>query len=136
MGAEQALALGRLLTRCFPFASGGWCFRGCFRGVLPGGGCFRYVFLGNYLGLPGVSVPVGFDRHNNGMPVGLMFSGPHWSEDRLLKLASYFRPLPAPKFDASPEAGASLFEASGRHGSGGGGGGYPHASDRKSVVCG
>ena len=84
---------------------------------------FRYVFLGNYLGLPGVSVPVGFDRHNNGMPVGLMLSGLYWSEDRLLKLASYFSPLPAPKFGAGPEAGASLFEASGRHGGGGGGGG-------------
>lgn len=86
----------------------------------------KYVFLGNYLGLPGVSVPVGFDRLNNRMPVGLMFSGPHWSEDRLLKLASYFKPLPAPKFDAGPEAGASLFEASGRHGIGGGGGGGGH----------
>ena len=96
--------------------------------VFPGGaGIARYVFLGNYLGLPGVSVPVGFDRHNNDMPVGLMFSGPHWSEDRLLKLASYFKPLPPPKFDAGFKADALPWEIPDRHrGGGGGGGGSGH----------
>ena len=30
----------------------------------------KYVFLANFLGLPSLSVPVGFDESNNGMPIG------------------------------------------------------------------
>lgn len=48
----------------------------------------KYVFLGNFLGLPGVSVPVGSDSLNNGLPVGLMLTGAQWSEDTLLRIAA------------------------------------------------
>jgi Asp-tRNA(Asn)/Glu-tRNA(Gln) amidotransferase A subunit family amidase len=47
----------------------------------------KYVFLGNLLGLPGVSVPVGFDESNDDMPMGLMFNGAQYSEDLLLFLS-------------------------------------------------
>ncbi len=58
----------------------------------------KYVFLGNFLGLPGYSVPVGFvevpnvvgDNTVKGtvqLPVGLQLLGNHWQEHQLLRLA-------------------------------------------------
>lgn len=43
----------------------------------------RYVFLGNFTGHPGLSVPVGYD--DLGLPIGLQIMGPHWQEARLLQ---------------------------------------------------
>jgi aspartyl-tRNA(Asn)/glutamyl-tRNA(Gln) amidotransferase subunit A len=42
----------------------------------------------NYLGLPGVVVPAGFDR--NGMPIGMQLAGPPFAEARLLRFAAAF----------------------------------------------
>ena len=39
----------------------------------------------NYLGLCGVTLPVGLDRA--GMPVGLQFIAPPWAEEKLLAIA-------------------------------------------------
>ena len=39
----------------------------------------------NYLGLCGITLPVGLDRA--GMPVGLQFIAPAWSEEKLLAIA-------------------------------------------------
>jgi len=47
----------------------------------------KYVFLANFLGLPSISVPVGFDASNSGMPIGLMLTGAQYTEDVLLRLA-------------------------------------------------
>jgi Asp-tRNA(Asn)/Glu-tRNA(Gln) amidotransferase A subunit family amidase len=47
----------------------------------------KYINLANFVGLPALSVPVGADTTNNGMPIGLHFMGPHWSEHDLLRLA-------------------------------------------------
>lgn len=45
----------------------------------------RYSIAGNFLGLPAITVPVGYDR--GGLPVGLQFIGRPWSEATLLHLA-------------------------------------------------
>jgi aspartyl-tRNA(Asn)/glutamyl-tRNA(Gln) amidotransferase subunit A len=50
----------------------------------------RHVFLANFLGLPSYSVPAGFARcpeTNVKLPVGLQFTGLHWTEHYLLRLA-------------------------------------------------
>ena len=52
----------------------------------------KYIFLGNYLGLPGWSVNVGYDipqdqeGSRNPVPIGLHFLGKHWGEDVLFRL--------------------------------------------------
>lgn len=45
----------------------------------------RYVRLGNFLGLPSISVPCGYDE--GGLPIGLMLTGRPWAEALLLRLA-------------------------------------------------
>lgn len=45
----------------------------------------RWTRWVNYLGLPAISIPCGFDR--NGMPIGLQLIGPAHSEHRLLGVA-------------------------------------------------
>lgn len=52
----------------------------------------KYVFLANFIGLPGYSVPVGFvqqaqDGATVSVPVGLQLIGNHWQEHNLLRLA-------------------------------------------------
>lgn len=53
----------------------------------------RYVFLGNFLGLPGYCLPVGYatvktneDVHK--LPVAMQLLGDHWSEHDLLRLSN------------------------------------------------
>jgi aspartyl-tRNA(Asn)/glutamyl-tRNA(Gln) amidotransferase subunit A len=46
----------------------------------------------NMAGLPGISVPCGLSE---GLPVGLQFIGPAWSEDRLFRLGRAFEGLTA-----------------------------------------
>ncbi|KAK9673199.1 hypothetical protein RND81_12G152800 [Saponaria officinalis] len=45
----------------------------------------RYQIPGNFLGLPAVTVPIGFDKA--GLPIGLQFIGKPWSEATLLHIA-------------------------------------------------
>ncbi|XP_057815301.2 fatty acid amide hydrolase isoform X2 [Cryptomeria japonica] len=45
----------------------------------------RYQLAGNFLGLPAITIPVGYDA--SGMPIGLQFIGRPWSEATLLRLA-------------------------------------------------
>jgi len=42
----------------------------------------------NYLGLPAVVVPAGFDR--SGIPIGMQLAGPPFAEARLLRIAAAF----------------------------------------------
>ena len=42
----------------------------------------------NYLGLPCVAVPAGFDRNN--LPIGMQLAGPPFAETRLLRIAAAF----------------------------------------------
>ncbi|XP_010242818.1 PREDICTED: fatty acid amide hydrolase-like [Nelumbo nucifera] len=50
-----------------------------------GASLVQYQTAGNFLGLPAISVPVGYDKL--GMPIGLQFIGRPWSESTLLHLA-------------------------------------------------
>ena len=54
----------------------------------------KYVFLANFLGMPGYSVPVGFAAAGQEggepmrLPVGLHLLGNHWHDEELLRLAN------------------------------------------------
>ncbi|KAI4343485.1 hypothetical protein L6164_010826 [Bauhinia variegata] len=50
-----------------------------------GAALVRYSVAGNFLGLPAVTVPVGYDKM--GLPIGLQFIGSPWSEATLTHLA-------------------------------------------------
>ncbi|XP_068311448.1 fatty acid amide hydrolase-like isoform X2 [Pyrus communis] len=50
-----------------------------------GAALVRYSIAGNFLGLPAVSVPVGYDRA--GLPIGLQLIGKPWSEATLIHIA-------------------------------------------------
>ncbi|CAI9780508.1 unnamed protein product [Fraxinus pennsylvanica] len=51
-----------------------------------GAALVRYQIAGNFLGLPAVTVPVGYDK--SGLPIGLQFIGKPWSESLLIHVAS------------------------------------------------
>ncbi|XP_024018843.1 fatty acid amide hydrolase [Morus notabilis] len=46
----------------------------------------RFVIVANLLGLPAISVPVGYDKQ--GLPIGLQLIGRPWAEATILRLAS------------------------------------------------
>ncbi|KAH9668558.1 Amidase domain-containing protein [Citrus sinensis] len=50
-----------------------------------GAALVRYQIAGNFLGLPAVTVPVGYDTA--GLPIGLQFIGKPWSEPTLMHIA-------------------------------------------------
>jgi aspartyl-tRNA(Asn)/glutamyl-tRNA(Gln) amidotransferase subunit A len=43
----------------------------------------QLVVTANHAGIPGISVPAGFDT--DGLPIGIQFMGPDFSEDILLR---------------------------------------------------
>ena len=53
----------------------------------------KYINLGNYLGFPGWSAPIGYGIPEDGpgsrnpVPIGLHFLGDHWGERHLFRLA-------------------------------------------------
>jgi aspartyl-tRNA(Asn)/glutamyl-tRNA(Gln) amidotransferase subunit A len=47
-----------------------------------------YTISANLAGIPGISIPCGFDENN--LPIGLQILGPTFSEDRLLRVAQVF----------------------------------------------
>ncbi|XP_038708901.1 fatty acid amide hydrolase-like isoform X1 [Tripterygium wilfordii] len=46
----------------------------------------RFVIAANLLGLPAISVPIGYDKQ--GLPIGLQLLGRPWAESTILRLAS------------------------------------------------
>uniref|UniRef100_A0A2P2MGD5 Fatty acid amide hydrolase-like n=1 Tax=Rhizophora mucronata TaxID=61149 RepID=A0A2P2MGD5_RHIMU len=56
-----------------------------------GAALVRYQIAGNFLGLPAVTVPVGYDK--KGLPIGLQFIGRPWSESTLIHMASALEAL-------------------------------------------
>ena len=47
-----------------------------------------YTIAANLAGVPGVSIPCGFDKEN--IPIGLQILGPNFSEDKILRIARMF----------------------------------------------
>ncbi|XP_057770170.1 fatty acid amide hydrolase-like [Salvia miltiorrhiza] len=56
-----------------------------------GAALVRYQIAGNFLGLPAVTIPVGYD--SCGLPIGLQFIGKPWSESLLIYIASAMQAL-------------------------------------------
>mmetsp|Transcript_4388 Transcript_4388/g.9660 ORF Transcript_4388/g.9660 Transcript_4388/m.9660 type:complete len:108 (+) Transcript_4388:1540-1863(+) len=46
----------------------------------------KYIFLANLIGLPAMSVPVGYA--SDGLPIGVQLMGDHWNEHKLLRIAN------------------------------------------------
>lgn len=46
----------------------------------------RFITAGNFLGLPGISLPVGYMNQTN-LPIGLQIMSRHWQEHVLLRVA-------------------------------------------------
>jgi Asp-tRNA(Asn)/Glu-tRNA(Gln) amidotransferase A subunit family amidase len=46
----------------------------------------KYIFLGNFLGMPGYSLPIGYSSTTPRLPIGLHLLGNHWTEHKLLRL--------------------------------------------------
>ncbi|WOK94443.1 fatty acid amide hydrolase [Canna indica] len=51
----------------------------------------RFVLAGNLLGLPAISVPIGYDKQ--GLPIGLQLIGRPWNEASILRVASVLEKL-------------------------------------------
>ncbi|XVE93568.1 hypothetical protein REPUB_Repub01dG0206000 [Reevesia pubescens] len=51
----------------------------------------RFVIAGNLLGLPAITVPIGYDKQ--GLPIGLQLIGRPWGEATILRLASAIEEL-------------------------------------------
>ena len=45
----------------------------------------KYIFMANLIGVPAMSVPIGYDE--DGMPIGLQLLGDHWNEHKLFRAA-------------------------------------------------
>lgn len=56
-----------------------------------GAALVRYQIAGNFLGLPAITVPVGYDK--SGLPIGLQFTGRPWAEPLLIHIASAVQAL-------------------------------------------
>ncbi len=46
----------------------------------------RFVPLSNFLGLPGLSLPIGYHGRGNKLPIGFQLLGSAWSEDKLIDI--------------------------------------------------
>ncbi|GMY11579.1 fatty acid amide hydrolase-like [Fagus crenata] len=64
-----------------------------------GAALVRFSIAGNFLGLPAVTVPVGYDKL--GLPIGLQFIGRPWSEPTLIHIASAMQALCMPNYRES-----------------------------------
>lgn len=53
----------------------------------------KYIFLGNFLGLPGIANPIGFDEGNDGMPISALVTGFQWDEDKVFRVSAAIEKL-------------------------------------------
>lgn len=61
----------------------------------------RYVPLANFLGLPAVSVPIGYEA-DTGLPIGFQVMGDAWSEAKILRIAGVLEGFSSRKPPPSP----------------------------------
>ncbi|OQR99666.1 glutamyl-tRNA(Gln) amidotransferase subunit A [Thraustotheca clavata] len=48
-------------------------------------GLMKYMILGNLVGIPGITVPIGLSK--DGLPISIQLQAAHWNEDTLFQLA-------------------------------------------------
>jgi Asp-tRNA(Asn)/Glu-tRNA(Gln) amidotransferase A subunit family amidase len=56
----------------------------------------KHIFVGNFLGLPSYSIPIGYTNHKEEvkgkgdfqLPIGFHLLGNHWNEHKLLRLGN------------------------------------------------
>jgi len=46
----------------------------------------KYIFLANFLGMPGMSIPINYD--DEGLPIGFHVFSKHWHENKLLRISN------------------------------------------------
>ena len=110
-GIDKMLKTYRVVALVGPTVSPAWKIDAANGDVSPGGG--DSTSLAAVAGYPHLTVPMGLVK---GLPVGLSFIGPKWSEARLLSLGYAYEqargPFPTPKFyrsiEETPEVAASL----------------------------
>lgn len=61
-----------------------------------GAALVRYQIAGNFLGLPAITIPAGYDAA--GLPIGLQFIGQPWSESLLIHIAHVMQELCTSKY--------------------------------------
>ena len=47
---------------------------------------FRYVWIGNFTGVPCLTVPIGYDKQ--GLPIGLQIMGRWWDDHLVLRIGN------------------------------------------------
>lgn len=52
--------------------------------------CDVFTVTANIAGIPGISIPCGFTNDSKPLPIGLQLLGPHFSEDKLLRIARMY----------------------------------------------
>jgi amidase len=101
-GIDKLLKDNRVVALIGPTVSPAWKIDAANGDVVPGGG--GSTSLAAVAGYPHLTVPMGLVK---GLPVGLSFIGPKWSEQLLLNLGYAYEqargPFPAPKFYRSIE---------------------------------
>ncbi|EQC34595.1 hypothetical protein SDRG_07919 [Saprolegnia diclina VS20] len=66
-------------------------------------GLMKYMVLGNFVGVPGIAVPIGLS--SGGLPMSLQLQAAHWHEDTIVQLARLFEslnPMPPPPVYYAP----------------------------------
>jgi amidase len=109
-GIDKLLKTYRVIALVGPTAGPAWVIDAANGDLFTGGGAGSLPAVAGY---PHLTVPMGLVK---GLPVGLSFIGPKWSEQMLLSLGYAFEqargPFPAPKFypsiEASPEVAPLL----------------------------
>jgi amidase len=109
-GIDKLLKVYRVIALVGPTAGPGWVIDAANGDLFTGGGAGSLPAVAGY---PHLTVPMGLVK---GLPVGLSFIGPKWSEQMLLSLGYAYEqargPFPAPKFypsiESSPEVAPLL----------------------------
>jgi Asp-tRNA(Asn)/Glu-tRNA(Gln) amidotransferase A subunit family amidase len=76
------------------------------------GRIMRYSVYGNFVGNPGVAVPIGYDA--KGLPISLQVQSSHFQEDVMLRVAHAAETIYASK-QKQPEAYYSILDAATKH---------------------
>lgn len=73
------------------------------------GKTMRFMPLANFLGIPALSVPVGFEN-DTGLPIGLQLLGDAWMEHKLIRIASGLEGVKSSRKQPPPENFWDVFD--------------------------